>query len=519
MKQANQLAISYANELSSIRKAQASLSQPLDDDELLHVQTTGASLTELYESIRNASQNSEENLQLMHAINRYIERFFAVSNKNQLKDAGEILITDLTMAGYLANDSIHTSTVDRITDLLKQGVTLKKRLQKSYSKAQIERWVIQPLAARIENILRNHAKEQALANLAFNYFLSAIDIEKLAGERPATYEAILYMAVQKALLGSEEASIRLNLMDRYGVIPAQYANYANFNTQVDEAFESPLLDTLERVVNRHGAVFRIVKDASISDEGFDQHLLTEKTFLGPFDAAIQNEYMQVNRNVNRGIVRSVVFLVITKFIIGVAAEVPYDLLVHDRIMWLPLAVNLLLPPIYMIMLRLTLVMPDSRNTRALTREASRILYQPLPKKPTITGYKKQFNRIYNAIYILLIAAVFIGVGFLLAKFAQFEWIHLIIFFVFISTASYLGFRLSRQIRRIEVGDEAQTTASILRDFIYMPFVAVGQKISETYSKINIVSRALDMFVELPLKTIIGFFRRWGSFMSTKRDDL
>ena len=223
MKQANQLALSYANELSSIRKAQASLSQPLDDDELLHVQTTGASLTELYESIRNASQNSEENLQLMHAINRYIERFFAVSNKNQLKDAGEILITDLTMAGYLANDSIHTSTVDRITDLLKQGVTLKKRLQKSYSKAQIERWVIQPLAARIENILRNHAKEQALANLAFNYFLSAIDIEKLAGERPATYEAILYMAVQKALLGSEEASIRLNLMDRYGVIPAQYA--------------------------------------------------------------------------------------------------------------------------------------------------------------------------------------------------------------------------------------------------------------------------------------------------------
>ena len=70
-----------------------------------------------------------------------------------------------------------------------------------------------------------------------------------------------------------------------------------------------------------------------------------------------------------------------------------------------------------------------------------------------------------------------------------------------------------------MGDEAQTTASILRDFIYMPFVAVGQKISETYSKLNIVSRAMDMFIELPLKTIIGFLRRWGNFMSTKRDDL
>lgn len=521
MKQANQLALSFASDLGAIRRAQSQISHTTgDDEEMLHVQTTGASLTELYESLRNASQNAEENLQLAHAITRYIERFFAIDNTSRLKHSGEILITELTMAGYLANDSISMTTVDHISDLIRRGVTLKNRLKKNYAKTQIDRWVIQPLAARIESLLRDHSKDQALVNLAFNYFLSTIDIEAVTGgNHPDTYEATLYMAVQKALLGSEEASIRLNLMDRYGVIAAQYANYAHFNSQIDEVLESDLLNTLTKIVNRNGAVFRIIGDASLSDSSFDQHLLTEKTFLGPFDAAIQEAYKQVNRGVNRGIIRSVIFLIITKFIIGVAAEVPYDLLVHKQVMWLPLAVNLLLPPLYMIMLRLTLVMPDSRNTRALNREASRILYQPLPKRPFITGYKRNFSKVYNAIYVLLIAAVFIGVGWLLVNFAHFEWIHLLIFFIFISTASYLGFRLSRQIRKIEVGDEAQTTASILRDFIYMPFVAVGQKISETYSKLNIVSRAMDMFIELPMRTIIGFLRRWGSFMSTKRDDL
>ena len=524
MKQANQLAISFANDLQAIKAAKSSLqrssSDTDSDDDLLHVQTTGASLTELYESLRNASQNAEENLQLAHAIHRYIERYFAGDNQPLLKRSGEVLITELTMAGYLANDSIHLSLVDHITDLLRQGVTLRNRLKKNYSRTQIDRWVVQPMAARIESLLRDHSKDQALVNLAFNYFLSAIDIEQVTmSGRPSTYEATLYMAVQKALLGSEEASIRLNLMDRYGVRAAQYANYAHFNAQIDEALESKLLDTLVRIVNRHGAVFRIIGDASRSDEAFDQHLASEKTFLGPFDAAIQQAYKQINRNVNRGIIRSVIFLIITKFIIGIAAEVPYDLFIHGQVMWLPLTVNLLLPPIYMVILRLTLVMPDTRNTRALNREASRILYQPLLKRPFITGYKRNFSKVYNFIYIVLIATVFCGVGWLLVHFAHFEWIHLLIFFIFISTASYLGFRLSRQIRKIEVGDEAQTTASILRDFIYMPFVAVGQKISETYSKINIVSRALDMFVELPLKTIIGFLRRWGSFMSTKRDDL
>jgi len=115
--------------------------------------------------------------------------------------------------------------------------------------------------------------------------------------------------------------------------------------------------------------------------------------------------------------------------------------------------------------------------------------------------------------------VFGGISWLLVRYANFEWIHLVIFFTFISTASFLGFRLSRQIREIEVGDEAQNSVTMLRDFVYMPFVAVGRRISEGYSKLNIVSRFLDMFVELPLKTILGFVRRWGSFLSAKKDDL
>lgn len=518
-KPANQLTLSFAQDLAAAKQLRSQASAVDDtDDEELHVQTTGASLTELYESLRNASQNAEENLQLAHAIGRFIEPFFHAET-SRLKKPGEALIIELTMTGYLANDSVKRSLISYIDNLIRQGISLKNRLAKNYSRQQIDRWVVQPLAARIESLLRDHSKDQALVNLAFNYFLRAIDIEQIAGQRPDTYEASLYMAVQRALLGREEPSIRLNLMDRYGVTAARYADYARFNLQIDQALDAPLLDQLVRIVNRHGAVFRIIGRASQNDDNFDQHLLDEKTFAGPFNAAIQETYLDINRSVNRGVFRSVIFLIITKFIIGIAAEVPYDLVVHHQVIWLALAVNLLLPPLYMIILRLTLVMPDSRNTKALTREASRILYQPLPAQPFITGYKHHFGKVYNVIYGLVIIGTFCGVGWLLTRLAHFEWIHLVIFFIFISTASFLGFRLSRRIREIEVGDEAQTTASILRDFIYMPFVAVGQKISETYSKVNIVSRMLDIFVEMPLKTIVSFLRRWGNFMSAQRDDL
>ena len=122
MKQANQLALSFASDLGAIRRAQSQISHTTGgDEEMLHVQTTGASLTELYESLRNASQNAEENLQLAHAITRYIERFFVIDNTSRLKHSGEILITELTMAGYLANDSISMTIVDHISDLIRRG--------------------------------------------------------------------------------------------------------------------------------------------------------------------------------------------------------------------------------------------------------------------------------------------------------------------------------------------------------------------------------------------------------------
>ena len=193
-------------------------------------------------------------------------------------------------------------------------------------------------------------------------------------------------------------------------------------------------------------------------------------------------------------------------------------MVNGHIGWLALSVNLLTPPLYMIALRLTLLMPSAENTRALHREITRILFEPVPTKPFLgVRPKKKFSAGYNIAYALAIIAVFGGFGYLLVQYARFEWIHLGIFFFFISTASFLGFRLSRAIREIEVGEEAQTSVTMLRDFLYMPFVAVGRRISETYAQFNIISRFLDMFVELPLKTILGFVRQWGSFLSAKKD--
>lgn len=512
------MARQFASQLQIISETKAREQSLNERAEKLHVSTTGAGLTLLYENLRNASENAEENLLLQRAIRRFFKRLYLSPDAN-LKIIGEDLVTELTLAGYLENDSVTLAKIKTITKIAQDYTAARKKLLEKFPKDAVERWILEPMSAAIESELRDHRMNLAFADFAYSYFLNSIDHETMFGaNQPTSYEATLFVSVSGTLLKSDPAAIRFNLLNRYQISPLKTVDFAKFNSQIDQVFASPALEKISHLIDRNGAPLRILLRAMNSDGKLAEHLASEKAFLGPFDAAISESYATIGQTINRGIVRSVIFLIITKFIIGIAIEVPYDLMVHGQIGWIALSVNLLTPPLYMIALRLTLLMPGPNNTRALNREITRILFEPIPSKPFLGKRSaRKFGIGYNIAYTLAIVAVFGGVGYLLMRLAQFEWIHLAIFFVFISTASFLGFRLSRSIREIEVGAESQTGVTMLRDFLYMPFVAVGRRISETYAQFNIMSRFLDMFVELPLKTILGFVRQWGSFVSAKKD--
>jgi hypothetical protein len=96
-------------------------------------------------------------------------------------------------------------------------------------------------------------------------------------------------------------------------------------------------------------------------------------------------------------------------------------------------------------------------------------------------------------------------------------VHITIFFVFISAASFLGFRLSRLIRELEVVRSRSNGLTFIRDVVYLPFVVVGQWMSDKYSKVNVITLILDMLIELPLKTVLRLIRQWGAFIDERKD--
>ena len=246
-------------------------------------------------------------------------------------------------------------------------------------------------------------------------------------------------------------------------------------------------------------------------------LLRREQFVDAYNWQTTQEYAALQRRLDTALVKSIAFIFITKMLIGVALEVPYDLLVYGSIVWVPLIVNLLAPPVYMALLRFGVQMPKRSRGDQLVRAIETSLFtmnsQLLAHRRRKTiGYGRQF--MYTVLFGLPVAALFIVLYTL-----HFNWLQMVIFFVFFSTASSLAFRLNAQARELELSRQSGGFLGSVRDFLQLPFVVMGQWLSRKYQQFNVISRLLDIIIELPLKVVLRLLRQWITFFDNQREQL
>lgn len=491
----------------------------IERGELINVVGAGGALTAAYEQLRNAAENSEEHLLLQNAIRRFYRQIFMMEESKRLDDSGSELIVELTLAGYVANNSLLKRQAQAITKKAKAYYKTYMQLQERHGVkgSTALGWVSDVLAVDIAIIIRPRYEDEMFVEFAHEYFSSIIPKKTI--QQTEDFAAALFIAIHRALLKSNSAGIRANLLRRYSVQAEQTEQFLEFNRRIDIVLEAPATDRLYHTVDRQGAPLRVLWRMMSSHGDMPQLLARRTPFLGAFEQQVAKEYARTATRIDKAVGRSVVFLLITKVLIGLAIEVPYDLMAHGSIIWLPLIINLFFPPVYMIMLRLTLTMPGQTNTTALVDRIDAMLYgggKTMLGKASI-GHKRH-STIFSLAYGTLGLVVFGLVAWALLA-LQFEIVHIIIFIVFVSAASFLSFRLGHLVRELELVRSKSNGVTLLRDFIYLPFVVLGRWMSDKYSKLNIITIILDVAIEMPLKTVLRLLRQWSAFIDDRKDDL
>ncbi len=484
----------------------------------VEVPITGTVLSSAYEQLRNAAEYAEEHLLLQRAIKRFCKLNLFVTKQHH-DVFGRELIVELVQAGYLPNGRIGSETAERVNHVIKTYMEAFGHLRQVHTDRELATgWILAFISVEIENLLNPHSQQQVTVFFAYQHFLQMIAKDQFTHlPDSSNYELCMYIAVHQALLKSDADTIRHELFSLYQMSAQDIHGFKSFNEQIDKLYISELTSRLKRIISRYGAPFRVLKSLIDDRPDVPELLQNRELFMDAYRAQINHEYRHVSGRLDRGLFKSIVFIIITKVIIGVAVEVPYDILMNGRVILLPLTVNLLFPPLYMASLKFGLRPPSSSNANTLYNYMETLLYGG-SNQQIYAAEKRQESTSTRFLYALFFSIPVILSVLALQK-LSFSFVQMMIFFIFFSTASFLGFRLSTMVRELELTSRQTGFLASLGDFFYLPFILSGQWLSRKYSKLNLVARFLDVAIELPLKAMLRLVRQWIRFLNEKRDEL
>lgn len=485
----------------------------------INVAGVGKIVSTAYEQLRNAAENAQENLLLRRAVRRFFirELFLRVKDVDG-KQVAEDLVVELTQAGYLKNNTQPIGVTSEIGDIINQHFNNYRRfIANGVPEKTAQSWSLDLLSLSCEKILLPDELQPLFVQFAYHHYQSTIQ-KKFFAKAGDSYEASLYVAVHRALIKSDIGAVRYDMQRIYQISDKNITEYINFHNNIDAIFSSETTNKLMRHINRYGASLRVLYSMMQENQKTGELLENEEQFERAYKTQIKKEYRRASKRLNKSLIKSIAFLLITKTLIGVAIEIPYDLLTIGVVLMVPLFVNLLTPVVFLILLRLGIHLPGDVNTTTIQGYAKDMLYgngdeilYPFVKEKK---YPIGFTIAY-AVMFLVVFALVINLLILL----KFSFVQGIIFFIFLAAASFLGYRLLRIVTELEIVVDKPNLFITIRDFIFMPFTALGKWMSEKYQRFNFVAMLLDVFIELPLKTVLKLIRQWTGFIDDKKEQI
>ena len=215
-------------------------------------------------------------------------------------------------------------------------------------------WTLDLLSISSENMLVEDVVQTIYLQFAYHHYKSILHQKSFVskGSNGDNYEVSLYIAVHRALLKSDLAVVRYDMQKLYNTSDENINDYAKFHENIDDMFSSDMTNRITLHINKYGAPLRILRSMIQDNDKISEILINSERFDRIYSDQIKKEYKKAESKLNKGLIKSIIFLLITKTLIGIAIEVPYDLLVTGVIIVVPLVVNLMTPIIYMIILRL-----------------------------------------------------------------------------------------------------------------------------------------------------------------------
>lgn len=503
-------------------------------DHPIRVSEVLGTIAHIYEKIRNTIEYKGEHVLRRNAIERILKRLLWEHASHDTERIAQVLLRELIWARYLPNDAIPKSKTKDIARVLNRYLALIGRLTANgtaISEPVLRKWIWGVTSCEIEETL-DPSNREPFVELMFNWFRLRFtwqNDELSAHEK----EVQIYLAIHRALAKSDDQIMRYHLLLKeypswpHGTeqdIQHLTSNFYKIYQEIERHLNFTDRFILYRLIQKHVAPFEVLRQLVQEEELKARSIIQDiDKFEWKVREICQRRYAQIQKKVSRGIFRSIVYIFITKVVLALLIEIPYELYRFGGLNYIPLGINVVVPPSMMWLIGLSIKAPGDDNTQRIIDRLKTIAYVSSDSAKSPFSLLKVsrgsfLTRAFAFFYMILFLFVFGGIAYLLLK-LEFTVLGIVIFFAFLSLVLLLGFRVRFTASELKVTPDKEGLFGHLFNNLTLPFLSTGVYLSKGLAKINFFTVILDFLIEAPLKTIIEVIEEWTSFIREKREEV
>ncbi len=504
---------------------------PTKEGTKFSVSKTVSLLAAIYEKARNAVEFRAEHLVRRAAIERILKRRIMLNGGTA--SIADNLVLELLWAKYIDSGLIDDAKVSELHQIIHRYLLLKQQYFPNSGRHQGIAWddILGLASSEIEDTIVSAKKREALSNFFYHAIRPKIQI---AGRDDRFINMQTYIAVERAFAQSDDPLINYELMKLiqptwFGLDPQKAHTEFDLlvtNIQLVQAsLKDPVGEPLSRYVRRHTPPFLLVRDFFFeAGEGARKIIEDRQVFEQKLAEIASRRYQEIGAKVRRAVIRSIIYIFLTKMVFALALEAPVDILITKRVEYLAIAINTIFPPILLFAIAGFIAVPGSENTRKLIDRITTIIYHfdalksekdPFVQKPPIK--RPLLTAIFSILYLITFAISFGFISFVLTK-LHFNIASQLIFVFFVTLVSFFAYRIRVSAKEYEMTDRTGFLGPVV-DFFFLPILRVGHLLSREIAKINFFIFFFDFILEAPLKVIFEVVEEWIRFIRTKKEEI
>jgi len=503
---------------------------PDNPEDTIKVHDIVSRLARVYEKVRNTIDYREDHLLRTNAIRRILTRRLSIKMASQA-DLGLSLIREITAAGYIEDGLLPVKKAEEVNYVIEKYLALfnfsgYKRSEKDGSK--LFKWLIGLASVEIEQIIVPPVEHKALVDFMYGMAKEEVKIEDKKLD-PRQNEIQIYLAVYRALIKVDTDTVHHILLRRY--VPVWLSankeevmevakRLRNLKLAIERDAKLPIAEKLLRALKKYSIAFLILKDV-VNKEGAD--ILNNPSQL---EVAVRKQcdlvYKQRAQKLRSSIFRITVYIFITKMLMALMIELPYDLYIATQIDYIPLIINALFPPTLIFLVGVFIQLPGLNNTNAIVNLVNNMVNNNKLSGDNRIRASVSYSFFASLMYYILYFALFIlsfGIIIKILNNLHFNIVSKLIFVLFLSVVSFFVIRIRQGIRELFVTEVKENPIAFILNLLAFPYLKVGQWISMNVSKINVFVFVLDFIIEAPFKIFLEVAEEWIGFLKEKKEEV